>query len=337
MRWPAPPLPVPVAPPRKEEPKAKAALTPEEIYADTMRSALTTSEWVEAFWGCTAAGTCVVWLAAGAEVHPGRIYISGRTAGIHSHPPLTPCSPPPLPACLPACPSPAPAHAAAIGLSCIVGLGAVSPSTAFSSMVTKFGLASICGYQTVWGVSPALHSPLMSVTNAISGLTAVGGMVLAGGGLVPGNTAQTLAGAAMVASAVNIGGGFTITQASLAGQQLLDRQGTTYGAASQPAAALRTCVPMPASSRLAQARPFPFSCPPLNLAASPPLHCLPCSACWTCSSAPTTLLSTTSCLPSPGLPCWQPMPRATSPVIGVGRAGLWAWTGGWVWWLGWGG
>ena len=45
MRWPAPPLPVPVAPPRKEEPKAKAALTPEEIYADTMRSALTTSEW----------------------------------------------------------------------------------------------------------------------------------------------------------------------------------------------------------------------------------------------------------------------------------------------------
>ena len=62
------------------------------------------------------------------------------------------------------------------------------------------------------GVTPALHSPLMSVTNAISGLTAVGGMVLAGGGLVPGNTAQTLAAGAMLASAVNIGGGFTITQ-----------------------------------------------------------------------------------------------------------------------------
>ena len=40
----------------------------------------------------------------------------------------------------------------------------------------------------------------------------MGGMVLAGGGLVPGNTAQGLAAAAMVASAVNIGGGFTITQ-----------------------------------------------------------------------------------------------------------------------------
>jgi NAD/NADP transhydrogenase alpha subunit len=38
-------------------------------------------------------------------------------------------------------------------------------------MLTKFGLASICGYQTVWGVTHALHSPLMSVTNAISGVS----------------------------------------------------------------------------------------------------------------------------------------------------------------------
>lgn len=73
-----------------------------------------------------------------------------------------------------------------------LAIGAVSPSSAFSGMLTKFGLASICGYQTVWGVSPALHSPLMSVTNAISGLTAVGGMVLAGGGVLPSNTAQVI-------------------------------------------------------------------------------------------------------------------------------------------------
>lgn len=71
-----------------------------------------------------------------------------------------------------------------------LAIGAVSPSSAFSGMLTKFGLASICGYQTVWGVTPALHSPLMSVTNAISGLTAVGGMVLAGGGVLPSNGAQ---------------------------------------------------------------------------------------------------------------------------------------------------
>lgn len=44
--------------------------------------------------------------------------------------------------------------------------------------------------QTVWGVTPALHSPLMSVTNAISGLTAVGGMVLMGGGLLPSTSSQ---------------------------------------------------------------------------------------------------------------------------------------------------
>jgi H+-translocating NAD(P) transhydrogenase len=79
-------------------------------------------------------------------------------------------------------------------------------------MLTKFGLASICGYQTVWGVSPALHSPLMSVTNAVSGLTAVGGMLLLGGGVLPTTVAQTLASAAVLTSAVNIGGGFTITQ-----------------------------------------------------------------------------------------------------------------------------
>lgn len=41
-------------------------------------------------------------------------------------------------------------------------------------MLTKFGLSVIGGYQTVWGVQPALHSPLMSVTNAISGISAVG-------------------------------------------------------------------------------------------------------------------------------------------------------------------
>lgn len=97
----------------------------------------------------------------------------------------------------------------------VMAIGAVSPGAAFSSMLTKFGLASICGYQTVWGVTPALHSPLMSVTNAVSGLTAVGGIVLAGGNVVPTNAPQGLAALAILASAVNIGGGFTITQRML--------------------------------------------------------------------------------------------------------------------------
>lgn len=92
-----------------------------------------------------------------------------------------------------------------------LGLAAVAPSAAFQAMVAKFGLASICGYQTVLGVTHALHSPLMSVTNAISGLTVVGGMVLVGGGWLPQTTAQILAATAVLVSAINIGGGFTIT------------------------------------------------------------------------------------------------------------------------------
>lgn len=107
------------------------------------------------------------------------------------------------------------AGATTAGLAGVLALGFVSPSAAFSSMFTKFGLSSICGYQTVWGVTPALHSPLMSVTNAISGLTAVGGMVLMGGGLLPSTSSQVLAATAVTASAINIGGGFTITQRML--------------------------------------------------------------------------------------------------------------------------
>lgn len=56
-----------------------------------------------------------------------------------------------------------------LGLSSMLGLGIAAPNTAFTQMVTTFGLAGIVGYHTVWGVTPALHSPLMSVTNAISG------------------------------------------------------------------------------------------------------------------------------------------------------------------------
>jgi NAD/NADP transhydrogenase alpha subunit len=57
-------------------------------------------------------------------------------------------------------------------------------------MTTTLGLAGIVGYHTVWGVTPALHSPLMSVTNAVSGITAVGGLLLMGGGYYPTNTVE---------------------------------------------------------------------------------------------------------------------------------------------------
>ncbi|KAF7241621.1 NAD(P) transhydrogenase, mitochondrial [Varanus komodoensis] len=101
------------------------------------------------------------------------------------------------------------------GLTTVLGLGLVSPNAAFTQMVTTFGLAGIVGYHTVWGVTPALHSPLMSVTNAISGLTAVGGLVLMGGSYLPASVPQTLALLAAFVSSVNIAGGFLITQRML--------------------------------------------------------------------------------------------------------------------------
>uniref|UniRef100_A0A8C5TRM8 proton-translocating NAD(P)(+) transhydrogenase n=1 Tax=Malurus cyaneus samueli TaxID=2593467 RepID=A0A8C5TRM8_9PASS len=101
------------------------------------------------------------------------------------------------------------------GLAGMLGLGIVAPSAAFTQMVTTFGLSGIVGYHTVWGVTPALHSPLMSVTNAISGLTAVGGLVLMGGHYLPENTSQSLAVLSAFISSVNIAGGFLVTQRML--------------------------------------------------------------------------------------------------------------------------
>lgn len=76
------------------------------------------------------------------------------------------------------------------GLSSLVALGAISPNGQFSQMTATLALSTIAGYHTVWGVTPALHSPLMSVTNAISGITAVGGLLLMGGGYYPTDTVQ---------------------------------------------------------------------------------------------------------------------------------------------------
>lgn len=101
------------------------------------------------------------------------------------------------------------------GLGTMIALGAASPNPAFTTMITTFGLAGIVGYYTVWNVTPALHSPLMSVTNAISGITAVGGMLLMSKGYMPTNTVETLAALACFISSINIGGGFTVTQRML--------------------------------------------------------------------------------------------------------------------------
>merc|ERR1711931_392906 len=101
------------------------------------------------------------------------------------------------------------------GLGTITALGMGSPNGAFTNMSTTFSLGCIVGYHTVWSVVPALHSPLMSVTNAISGITAVGGLLLMGGGYVPTNTIEGLAAGAAFISFINIFGGFVVTQRML--------------------------------------------------------------------------------------------------------------------------
>jgi NAD(P) transhydrogenase len=93
--------------------------------------------------------------------------------------------------------------------------GAVAPGADIVSMASVFTLSCLVGYHTVWGVTPALHSPLMSVTNAVSGMTAVGGMALCGGGYLPETASQALAASAVLVSALNIGGGFTMTKRML--------------------------------------------------------------------------------------------------------------------------
>jgi NAD(P) transhydrogenase len=101
------------------------------------------------------------------------------------------------------------------GLATMLGIGALSPNAAFSNMLTTFALSGVIGYQVVWGVTPALHSPLMAVTNAISGMTAVGGMYAMGGGLTPTTVGETLGFVATSISAINITGGFLVTKKML--------------------------------------------------------------------------------------------------------------------------
>nr|KMM68085.1 NAD(P) transhydrogenase [Coccidioides posadasii RMSCC 3488] len=85
----------------------------------------------------------------------------------------------------------------------------------FMSNVFTAGLAGLIGYRVVWGVTPALHSPLMSVTNAISGMVGVGGLFIMGGGYLPGTIPQALGALSVLLAFVNVSGGFVITKRML--------------------------------------------------------------------------------------------------------------------------
>lgn len=91
----------------------------------------------------------------------------------------------------------------------LMGMGCVAPDPAFSGMLTTFCLSNVIGVQAVLGVTHALHSPLMAVTNAISGTTALGGVHLYAHST---NFTTTMLGAAATTlSTVNIVGGFIVT------------------------------------------------------------------------------------------------------------------------------
>src|SRR6188768_2965636 len=134
------------------------------------------------------------------------------TAPMHVPPSVAPKSsiPPPVPE-PPKAPVSHPLRTvafAAIALLLLGLLGSVAPKE-FVSHLTVFVLACFVGWQVVWNVTPALHTPLMSVTNAISGIILVGGMLQISGPIA--SPVTLLSAAAVLLATINISGGFWVT------------------------------------------------------------------------------------------------------------------------------
>jgi len=110
----------------------------------------------------------------------------------------------------------------AVGAVLFALVGAYAPAT-FLQHFTVFVLACFIGYMVVWNVTPSLHTPLMSVTNAISSIIAIGALVqvappLSGAGAVdrPHTLILVCAVVALVLTAINMFGGFAVTRRMLA-------------------------------------------------------------------------------------------------------------------------
>ncbi len=101
-----------------------------------------------------------------------------------------------------------------LGLAFIIPPKPANAGSDFLGHLTVFVLAIFIGFQVVWNVKPALHTPLMSVTNAISGIILVGGMLqLTSSSL---NLTVILGAIAVLIAAINIAGGFLVTNRMLA-------------------------------------------------------------------------------------------------------------------------
>jgi NAD(P) transhydrogenase subunit alpha len=93
----------------------------------------------------------------------------------------------------------------------LLGLGAVAPES-FMAHFTVFVLACFVGYMVIWNVSPALHTPLMSVTNAISSIIVIGALLQ----ISATNTViMWVAAATILITSINIAGGFAVTRRML--------------------------------------------------------------------------------------------------------------------------
>lgn len=93
----------------------------------------------------------------------------------------------------------------------LFSVGAVAPES-FMQHFTVFVLACFVGYQVIWNVTPSLHTPLMSVTNAISGIIVIGALVQIS---KPDLLVSGLAGFAILIASINIAGGFLVTRRML--------------------------------------------------------------------------------------------------------------------------
>ncbi len=98
-----------------------------------------------------------------------------------------------------------------LGGLALLGIGATAP-VAFMSHFIIFILACFVGYQVIWNVSASLHTPLMSVTNAISGIIVVGALVQLSSS---DETIIKIAGVAILIASINIAGGFLVTRRML--------------------------------------------------------------------------------------------------------------------------
>ncbi len=108
----------------------------------------------------------------------------------------------------------------ALGVAALFGVIGLFAPAEFIQHFTVFVLACFVGWQVVWNVTPALHTPLMSVTNAISGIIVVGGLLQAASGRL--DLGAILGGIAILVATINIAGGFRVTHRML---QMFRREG----------------------------------------------------------------------------------------------------------------